>query len=170
MKFLKTVTSALPAAVLGFLALGLTSTAVQAQTIATTNFTVTATVLASCTVSATPLPFGNYTPSAASTNSSTISVTCTNGKTYTVGLNQGLATNGTTTVRQMGITQPAGGLNYGLYQNSTLATNWGNAAGSWESGTGNGTVQQLTVYGQIPAAQYVTAGSYTDTITATVTY
>jgi spore coat protein U-like protein len=39
------------------------------------------------------------------------------------------------------------------------------------AGTGTGVVHSLTVYGQIPAGQSVTTtGSYTDTITATVTY
>ena len=43
-------------------------------------------------------------------------------------------------------------------------------ATNWVSGTGNGSAQAITVYGQIPAAQYVTPGSYTDTITVSVTY
>jgi spore coat protein U-like protein len=38
------------------------------------------------------------------------------------------------------------------------------------TGTGNGAIQALTVYGQTPAGQYVSPGSYTDTITATITY
>jgi spore coat protein U-like protein len=38
------------------------------------------------------------------------------------------------------------------------------------SGTGNGNAQTLTVYGQLPAGQYVTPGAYADTITATITY
>jgi spore coat protein U-like protein len=62
-------------------------------------------------------------------------------------------------------------LNYGLFQNNTWTTNWGNTlATNWESGTGSGIAQVLNVYGQIPAAQFVTPGAYTDTITATVTY
>jgi spore coat protein U-like protein len=36
--------------------------------------------------------------------------------------------------------------------------------------TGNGAAQVETVYGQIPAGQFVAPGSYSDTITATVTY
>jgi spore coat protein U-like protein len=102
--------------------------------------------------------------------SSTVTVTCTSGTTYTVGLNQGLTTGATVTTRQMGITQPAGGLNYSLLTTSYTGANWGNTSGSWVSGTGNGAAQALTVYGVLPAAQYVPPGSYTDTITATVTY
>jgi spore coat protein U-like protein len=62
-------------------------------------------------------------------------------------------------------------LNYGLFSNGTWTTNWGNTSGTnWVSGTGNGAAQGLTVYGQIPAGQYVTPGSYADTIGVTVTY
>jgi len=35
---------------------------------------------------------------------------------------------------------------------------------------GNGASQPITIYGQIPAGEYVTPGAYTDTITVTVTY
>ena len=38
------------------------------------------------------------------------------------------------------------------------------------SGTGSGAAQPFTVYGQIPAGQHSTPGSYTDTITVSVAY
>jgi len=137
-------------------------------TTVTAMFSVTATGVKDCTVSATNLAFGNYT-GALNTSTSTVSVTCTDGTTYTVGLSAGLATGATVTSRSM--QNGSALLNYGLYSNSTHTTNWGNtSATNWVSGTGNGAAQPLTVYGQIPAAQYVTAGSYTDTITVSVTY
>ena len=47
-------------------------------------------------------------------------------------------------------------LGYGLYSDATWTTNWGNtAATNWVSGTGTGAAQALTVYGQIPAGQYM---------------
>ena len=62
MKFSTPLKSILPAAILGFVALGLTPTSAVAQANpATTTFNVTATVLKDCIVSATALPFGNYT-------------------------------------------------------------------------------------------------------------
>jgi spore coat protein U-like protein len=134
----------------------------------TTTFTVTATVVKDCGVSATNLAFGNYT-GAVNNSTSTVTVTCTNTTTYTVGLSAGLATGATVTTRKM--QDGTYLLNYALYSNSTHTTNWGNtAATNWVAGTGSGIAQPLTVYGQIAAAQYVTPGSYTDTITATVTY
>ncbi|MGA3081139.1 MAG: spore coat U domain-containing protein [Terracidiphilus sp.] len=162
--------SALSAAVLGILALSLASTpAVGQADPATASFGVSATVLKDCIVSATALAFGNYT-GAVNSATSTVTVTCTNTTTYTVGLSAGLATGATVTTRQM--QNGAALLNYGLFTNATWTTYWGNSniAPTWVSGTGNGAAQALTVYGQIPAGQYVTPGSYTDTITATVTY
>jgi spore coat protein U-like protein len=62
-------------------------------------------------------------------------------------------------------------LGYSLYRDSGLTQNWGVTIGTdTASGTGNGAAQPITVYGQVPAGQYVTPGSYADTITATVTY
>jgi spore coat protein U-like protein len=168
MKFSKISLSTLFVAALGFLALGLAPTPANAGT-ATANFNVTATVNTNCTVSATPLGFGPYSGAAINT-SSTITVTCTNTTGYTVGLNAGLTTGATVTTRQMGITQPAGGLNYQLLTTSYTGANWGNTTGSWVNGTGNGGAQALTVYGVLPGGQFVTPGSYTDTIQATVTY
>ncbi len=138
-------------------------------TTATTQFSVTATIVKDCTVSATNLAFGNYT-GALNTSTSTISATCTSGTAYTVGLSAGLATGATVTNRSM--TGPGSALlHYGLYSNSGHTTNWGNTlATNWVSRTGNGAAQPITVYGQVPAGQYVTPGSYTDTITVSVTY
>jgi spore coat protein U-like protein len=134
----------------------------------TTTFTVTATVVKDCVVSATNLAFGNYT-GVVNNITSTVTVTCTNTTTYTVGLSQGLASGATVTTRKM----QSGSylLPYALYSNSGRTTNWGNtAATNWVSGTATGVAQPLTVYGQIAAGLYPAPGSYTDTITATVTY
>jgi spore coat protein U-like protein len=168
MQYSNTVKFTLSAAILGFLALGLASTSAVAQADpATTTFGVSATVLKDCIVSANALAFGNYT-GAVNNATSTVTVTCTNTTTYTVGLDAGLATGATVTSRKM-----QNGVNllpYALYSDSGRTTNWGNTSPSWVSGTGNGSAQALTVYGQIAAAQYVTPGSYADTISVTVTY
>jgi spore coat protein U-like protein len=57
-------------------------------------------------------------------------------------------------------------LNYGLYSDATYQTNFNTTA----SITGNGNTQPITVYGSVPAGQYVAPNTYTDTITATVSY
>jgi spore coat protein U-like protein len=62
-------------------------------------------------------------------------------------------------------------LHYKLFSNSGYTTNWGNTVGTDTlAGTGNGGTQPLTVYGQIPAAQFTAQGNYTDTIIVTLTY
>jgi len=115
------------------------------------NFQVSATVASSCTVAASTVAFGNYIL-AQLDGTSTITATCTNGTTYTIGLSAGTFSGATTTTRRM--TGPsASGLSYFLYSDSGRTTNWGNATGSWVSGTGTGAAQNLTGYGRIPASQ-----------------
>jgi spore coat protein U-like protein len=139
---------------------------------ATTTFQVTATVLSVCTVSATNLAFGNYDASSGTPNdaSSTVTTTCSNSTAYTVALNAGTGSGATVALRKM--TNGANTLNYSMYTTAGRTTVWGDGTLSTvtQAGTGNGSGQALTVFGRIPTSQYVTAGSYTDTVTATVTY
>jgi spore coat protein U-like protein len=65
-------------------------------------------------------------------------------------------------------------LNYNLYRDSARSQVWGDGSGSTftVTGTGSGllTASTLTVYGDIAAAQDKPPGTYTSTITVTVTY
>ncbi|HEY8949747.1 MAG TPA: spore coat U domain-containing protein [Rhizomicrobium sp.] len=137
-----------------------------------TTFTVKATVLASCQVTAADLDFGNYAPGTGSdtTADSNIDVTCTNGTHYTVALDGG-STAHDVAAREMNDGN-SHTLSYGLYTTAGFTTAWGDGSGSTTtvSGTGDGTAQSSTVFGQLPAGQYVPAGPYTDLITVTVTY
>jgi spore coat protein U-like protein len=141
----------------------------QAAT-ATTTFPVSATVIKACIVSATPLAFGNYDPTAASPTdaTSTLSVLCTVGTTYTVGLTQGTASGATVTTRKMA--NGANLLNYALYQDSGRTTNWGNSGSETAAATAPVGANALTVYGRITAGQNVPIGAYSDTITVNVVY
>lgn len=137
----------------------------------TTTFTVGATVVDSCSVSATNLAFGSFDPllGTALDATSTIDVTCSSGDTYDIGLDAGTATGATVTTRKM--TSGANTLNYALYSDSGRLTNWGNTVGTdTVSGTGTGAAQTLTVYGRIPAQSTAVIGTYSDTITVTITY
>jgi len=136
---------------------------------ATTSFEVTVVVPASCTLGASALAFGNYSGSVLNATS-TISVDCTNSTPYNVGLNAGTSSGATVANRSM--TGPSSTLlGYKLFSDAGRTTNWGNTVGTdTKAGTGNGAVQTLTVYGQIPAGELVRPGSYTDTVTATLTY
>ena len=117
------------------------------------------------------MSFGTYN-SATLSGTATVTATCSNTTPYNVGLNAGTANGATVTTRAMFVSgTPAVVLNYGLYSNSGHTTNWGMTVGTdTVSGTGNGSGQAITIYGQIPASQLVAPGSYTDTITATITY
>jgi spore coat protein U-like protein len=163
MKFTNSFQSSI--AILAVATLGLSPLSAVAATPATTTFAVTATVQATCVVSATGVAFGTYTGVVVNTISSTVTVQCTNTTPYTVGLNQGAASGASVTNRSM--TGTGGALlNYGLYSDAGRSANFATTA----SITGNGSTQPITVYGLVPAGQYVAPGSYTDTITATVTY
>lgn len=139
--------------------------------------TATATVLVSasvgqiCVVAATPLAFGVYDPTTVipKDGQSTISVTCTMGVTYTIGLSAGTGSGATTSVRKM--TYGSNTLNYSLYQSATYSSLWGNAIGTdTVAGTGTGLVVNHTVYGRIPAQQLIPLGAYADTVSVVVTY
>ena len=139
---------------------------------ATTSFLVTATVLKFCTVVATPMAFGNYTSSTVSETTSTITVTCTNGTTYDIGLGAGAAAGATVTTRQMsGTTVTTARLNYFLYSDTGRTVNWGNTVGTDTVSLTAGAVPIIsTVYGRVPASQFVAPDAYLDTIAVTVTY
>jgi spore coat protein U-like protein len=168
MKFSNSLKCNLSAAVLGVLALGLNCTSAAAAT-ATSNFQVTATVQATCLISAGALGFGTYT-GVLSNATSTISVTCTNTSGYNIGLSAGTTSGATVAARKMAGTG-TDVLNYALFRDSSRTNNWGETVGTDTlAGSGNGLAQTITVYGQVPAGQYVSPGAYSDTITATITY
>ena len=128
------------------------------------------------------MAFGSYDVLSAAPNDSVATVTalCTRNRgpqfvTVTVQLSQG--SNGTSvSARRMRNIGPAGGyLNYNLFRDVARSAVWGFS-------TGVDTVSQtlsvpnrgsstatFTIYGRIPAKQDVAVGSYTDTVTVTVT-
>jgi len=151
---------------------GLAAAAPALAGTATGQFDVTATVLDNCAVTASDLNFGNYAPSSgtAVTASTTLQVVCTPSLAYTIALDGG-TTTGAVAARAMS-DGGAGQLAYGLYTSSAYSTIWGDGTGATQrvAGTGSGAAQPHTVYGRIPASQFVAAGSYSDRITVTVSY
>jgi spore coat protein U-like protein len=142
----------------------------------TTTFAVTATVLSTCSATAATLAFPNYTPGGgAQIGNTTISVKCTKNTPFTVGLNAGSTTGDTFAQRLMG--SGANTLQYNLFTTAGLATIFGDGTGGTSTvpGTGLGvaTAASVQVFGQVPDSatnQSAIAGSYSDTITVTVTY
>jgi spore coat protein U-like protein len=169
MRFASYFKVTLPSAIFGFLALGLAPTSAFATT-QTTTMGVGASVTAVCSISASALSFGSYTGTLLD-GSTTLSVTCTDDAPYTIGLDAGTGTGATVTARTMTGANHHGTLNYALFTDSGYTLNWDNIGGSnVYSGTGSGTAQTVTVYAQIAATQNVPVDTYSDTITATVSY
>nr|UXE45312.1 hypothetical protein Hi04_10k_c4606_00028 [uncultured bacterium] len=158
---------------------------------ASNSFTVSATVLKTCSVTATNLGFGSYTPlSGPLTATSTVSVKCTKNTGFTVALDNGSTTGGTITQRLMAQGGGTGTLQYNLCTTPVLASGSCNGASLWgdgtagtatQAGTGAGmaaaNAQSFTVNGGLPdnafnqaAAVAGASSAYSDVVTVTVTY
>ena len=137
----------------------------------TTTFDVTLKIIANCVISALPLDFGQtqgVLATAVNVNT-TVNVTCTNTTLYNVGLTAGSGTGSTGTTRYMsGTGGNLGTVQFNLYQTAG-STLWGDTQGTnTVGGTGNGSSQPLTVYGNIPPQATPAPDTYKSTITATV--
>ena len=155
-----------------FLAAALAPCAAYAAGSDTDTFEVRATVLASCDVDASDLAFGNYDPVAASNldAETTLSITCTNGTPYYVGMSLGGGSGASMATRRMTRSGGAQTLDYVLYQDTQRTILWGNTGVDRLSGTGNGTANTLHLYGRVPMQQTAPAGAYTDNIVVTVSW
>jgi spore coat protein U-like protein len=153
---------------LGFLAFGLAPRPAVAAT-ASASFGVSATVQATCLVSASAVTSGIY-PGAVLNATSGVSVTCTKPTPYNVGLSSGPAP-GAAVVTQKMSGSGSGLLAYALASNSQGRVNWGQTVGAdTAAGTGNGSPQTLSAQGQVSGGQHVASIGYGDTITVSVTY
>ncbi len=136
---------------------------------------VHAGTIASCTVSATGVAFGIYTPLQAAPLdvNGTINIACTGvtgRNTVTIDLSAGASNNYVMRTLTAGIYT----LNYNLYFDAAYTQVWGNGTGGSVQGTA--TIRRRTpnvslpVYGAIAASQDPAPGSYGDTIVVTVNY
>lgn len=135
----------------------------------TADMAVSAEVSSVCSLAATPLAFGEVALSGVTDGTTTISVNCTDGGAYTVGLGNGLH-NATT---QRNLQSGANLLAYDLFKEVGRTSRWGDAGAELVSGTGTAAEQILTVYGQIATGQSLVSGNgtpYTDTVLVTITY
>lgn len=147
----------------------LLSQSASAQSTATDNIAVSATVSSVCSVDASAMAFGEVALSGATDSTSTITVNCTGGGAYTVGLGNGLHNVAAQRKLQSGVNL----LNYDLFKEVGHTTRWGDLGAELVSGTGNDADQILTVYGQITTGQTLVSGNgtpYTDTVLVTLTY
>jgi spore coat protein U domain-containing protein, fimbrial subunit CupE1/2/3/6 len=159
-----------------------------AQSSTTGNLSVTSSVAQSCTLTTiSTLAFGGYDPVGANASTAlpgtgSVSVNCTKGSTgITIDLDGGANLTGSQR-RMKGATVTTEFLNYSITQPAT-GTPWTSCAGStvWGSTVGGSvytptvtwdgtTVNAFTVCGSVPAAQNVSAQSYSDTVLVTVNF
>ena len=142
---------------------------------ATGTLTVNATVLKVCLISNGTLSFGNYDPTASSAlnGSTTVTLTCTPGSSYNIGMGLGNGSGATTALRQMTLGGGSATMGYELFQDSGYSVAWGTTISTnTEAGTTSASslTNTINVYGQIPANEVAAAGSYADSVTMTVTY
>jgi len=146
---------------------------------ATANLTVQMTITASCAINAATLTFpstaGTSLTSAAVTANTTVSVTCTNGSPYSIGMGQGNNYSGGSNR----MVSSGNYLPYGLYVDSGYTHPWTTGASNSSCtvandcylGTGTGSAQSVPIYGQVPTtATAPTPGAYADAVLMTVTY
>jgi spore coat protein U-like protein len=159
-------------ALLSVLGAALVATPVLAVTVVS-NLNVTANVPGGCSVSTTPVAFGEYSGTQVDSTGG-VTANCTSGLAYTVELGPG---NGGGAVREMtnagDVSQK---LTYELYKDSGRTAVWGGTtytaagASALTGQTGSGTNQGITVYGRVPGTQSLFAGSFSDTVVVSLIY
>ncbi len=148
--------------------------AAEANT-ATSNLNVSAQVTATCTINAGAMAFGAYDAVGGGQvdGTATVAVACTKGATAVITLGQGANASGSSTDSAPDRRMAAGAqrLAYALFSDSNRSVPWGNTAGTSVGYTSTSSASSnLTVYGRITSGQDVTAGSYTDTVIATISF
>jgi spore coat protein U-like protein len=164
-------------------ALALAATALMATpafgAIQTANVAVSATVINNCTITTTPVAFGNYDPLSASpnNNSGTVVITCTKNAATTVTLANG---NNFSVTRRM--TDGTNFMNYELYQPPTTVpgaacsyaapVRWGTAGAQifTPGAAPSKAARTYNVCGQITAGQDLGAATFNDSVVATVNF
>lgn len=143
------------------------ATAASANSVSA-GLSIGAKVDATCTISTVAVEFGPYS-GAQIDATGTVTATCVTGTAWNVGLDAGTSAGATVTTRKM--TSGVNLLPYALYSDSAHTVNWGNTIGvDTVSGVGTGSSQNLTVWARLPAGSVPPAGTYADTVQATINF
>jgi spore coat protein U-like protein len=133
----------------------------------------------SCSVSTPGLSFLGYDvfAPAALTSSATLSVRCTSTTATTVNYLTDLSTGSSLTFVQRTMTSGGNTLGYNVYTTSAGTTVWGDGsagtarvAGSMSLAKNQTKTNTHTAWGRVPALQNAAVGTYSDSVTITVTY
>ena len=136
-----------------------------------------------CTVSATSVAFGSYTPlqPSALIGTGTMTAICTvdsHKNTLTVDLSSGMSGSFITRTLTTTVGTTTYPLNYNLYQDAANTLIWGDGTGGSQAdtvtitrhGNNNTITTNVTVYGAVAPAQDPAPGIYTDSITISVNF
>jgi spore coat protein U-like protein len=127
----------------------------------------------SCTISVTSVAFGSYNVFTATPTNSTGSVRyrC-NASAANISI--ALSNGSSSTFTPRTLLKGSEILQYNLYRNAARTNIWGDGTGGTSIYTRanppNNRNVTVTIYGRIPAAQDVSAGNYTDTVSATINF
>jgi spore coat protein U-like protein len=144
------------------------------------SLSVSASIDMSCSITTTPLTFGDYEPGSTHATAPLnaqggVSSTCTTGSVGNIKMGQGENTTGTSSTDAMPLRRMVAAgdatsfLNYGVFTDTDRMNAWENSIGVSYEGTG--LAQALVVYGSVqPGQTSAVVGSYTDTITVAINY
>ena len=127
---------------------------------------------ANCSISTTSVAFGTYNVFSASPldSTGTVTIQCTGNANVQINLDKG----GAATFAGRRMLKGSEPLSYNLYTDAARTLIWGDGTSGTSTYTQNGvpnnTPVTVTIYGQVPADQDVTAGSYSNTVTAVVNF
>ena len=136
------------------------------------NVASSTTVAKKCTtLTGGTISFAAYVPDATDANdaATTVKVNCTKGTQVTISMDKGQGSGASTTTRKLASADDS--LNYSLYTDTSRSDVWGeDAAAVVFAGEGLLSQTTLDVYGRIAAGQDVKPGSFSDTVTVTLSY
>ena len=126
---------------------------------------VSAEVIPACDVTVNDLNFGIYNQSILEQITS-ISILCTKGSYYSIGIDSGTSNGGTIASRIMQRYNDK--LKYSIYQDPSMNKLWGNSSNNSLTGIGTGNVEHIQVYAKIFEKQNLPNGMYNDEVLITI--
>lgn len=134
------------------------------------GFSLAARVEASCQVAASTMNFGVRALLDRPVDATAmLTIRCTRGSGYCVGLGAGKGEGATVASRRM--TGPEHAIAYSLYQDGARTQVWGDTIGTdTVPGLGDGMDRHLAVHGRVPPQSAPPAATYADVVVVTVTY
>ena len=121
----------------------------------------------------TSVAFGNYNVFTTTADDSTGTITYRCNSTAT-NISISLSDGSSSTFSPRTLRKGSEVLQYNLYRNAARTTIWGDGTGGtsvyYAANPPNNSNVNVTIYGRIPAQQDVSAGNYSDTVSAVINF